>query len=598
MTIKYDCTIILSITETFFIVLKSRNGGKIVGSTKKRRITKFDHQSIRTSLIQSHMYLVVILVFIIFASFFVINKAKSQINSFNDETLVAVNNTEGARRELIVAEKSIYKICLTKNEALNQTYYKEWSLSRENFMNYFNVLKEFSKNGDPKDRIQKIEQMLSDIEKLESAAIDLGMQNQTEKAVETLESGYVDIVNQISNTLLEIAEETTDYMNSMIKKLYQLINIFNGLLIFSLVFSVGLALLSSKATVEGIVEPVKELEEAMEQFKKGNMEFELDYHSDNELGYLAHSVRNSRLELQKYIKNISQTLQKLANKDFTVEVDIEYVGDFSNIKESLVHIISILNNITSSIKSTSEGVSNGTKDVALIAGQLADGSAEQSSTIEELTAAISNISDQSNENTKSAQIVSSKSIEAKEIIDKSNTYMKELVHSMDEIQHSSQEISNIISVINNISGQTNILALNASIEAARAGEAGKGFMVVANQIGELAKNTSDATKMTSDLIYASLQAVNKGVSITQEADMMLSQVVEVTNTIKQLADNVSEASTQQTNSLYGVNSAVEQISRVVQANASISAETASSAVTLENYASNLTALLDEFVLEK
>lgn len=559
--------------------------------------TIFERQSIKTSLRNSHLYLMIILVIIVLTSFFVIHRAKIRISHFRDEALVAVNNTDGARRELVVAEKSIYKICLTKNEVLNQTYYDEWQTSRENFTNHMNTLNSLAARGNSKDKVAQITKTLSQIEALESTAIQLGLENKTEEAVTTLESGYVDMVNEMSKNLLEIANESTAYMNKNIQNLYNLINVFDIALAIALVLGIGLAYLSSKATIAGIVSPIKEIEAAMEEFQKGNLNFELNYHSDNELGFLAHAVRNSRIELQKYISNISQTLDKLANKDFTIKIDIDYIGDFSNIKVSLIHIISILNEITSSLKETSIGVMEGTKSVSSVAQLLADGTAEQSTTVEELTATISEVSEQSSINTQSAQTVSKKSTEATSIINKGNECMKELVSSMDDISRSSQEISNIVSVINNISGQTNMLALNASIEAARAGEHGKGFAVVAKEIGELAANTTNATKMTADLIQSSITAVNKGVLIAKETDEMLTQIVTVADTIRVLADNVSDSSVKQTESLNAIDTAVEQISNVVQSNASISAEAAASATDLENFAERLTKLLNGFKLE-
>ncbi|MEO5364668.1 MAG: methyl-accepting chemotaxis protein, partial [Magnetococcus sp. DMHC-8] len=71
---------------------------------------------------------------------------------------------------------------------------------------------------------------------------------------------------------------------------------------------------------------------------------------------------------------------------------------------------------------------------------------------------------------------------------------------MQKLGVSAQEIGKVVAVISNIAEQTNILALNASIEAAGAGEAGKGFAVVANEVKELARQTSEATRMISEKI--------------------------------------------------------------------------------------------------
>ncbi|MEO5364242.1 MAG: methyl-accepting chemotaxis protein [Magnetococcus sp. DMHC-8] len=71
---------------------------------------------------------------------------------------------------------------------------------------------------------------------------------------------------------------------------------------------------------------------------------------------------------------------------------------------------------------------------------------------------------------------------------------------MKKLLVSAKEIDNVVAVINNIANQTNMLALNAAIEAAGAGDAGKGFAVVANEVKELARQTTDATRMIAGKI--------------------------------------------------------------------------------------------------
>ena len=171
-------------------------------------------------------------------------------------------------------------------------------------------------------------------------------------------------------------------------------------------------------------------------------------------------------------------------------------------------------------------MADGSDQISEASQSLADGATDQSSSVQQLLATMTNLSAQVEGNAKDARTVSAKSVESQEIINKGNNHMNELMKAMEEISKASERISDIITVIDGISGQTNLLALNASIEAARAGENGKGFAVVANEIGKLANETSESTKITAELINQSLEAVKVGERLAKETASILLQVVE------------------------------------------------------------------------
>jgi methyl-accepting chemotaxis protein len=121
----------------------------------------------------------------------------------------------------------------------------------------------------------------------------------------------------------------------------------------------------------------------------------------------------------------------------------------------------------------------------------------------------------------------------------------EVVDTMKGINEASRKISDIISVIDGIAFQTNILALNAAVEAARAGEQGRGFAVVASEVRSLAGRSAEAAKEIKTLINASVERVEKGTALVDQAGSTMTEVVGSIKRVTDIMGEISAASNEQ-----------------------------------------------------
>ena len=350
----------------------------------------------------------------------------------------------------------------------------------------------------------------------------------------------------------------------------------------------------SKKVLATIIAPLKSVENTADELMKGNLHSTLDYKSDDELGRLAHSLRNSIAILGSYVDDIDRAMKLFAEGNFDVKPEVEWKGDFVGILNSFMLFEESMAETIKGIQRVSDEVSSAAEQVASSSNELADGATNQASVVEELTATVEGVAEQVERNSQSAKQISNRVGNLGEAISESNSKMQEMVASMKDINEASEEIDKIISTINEIASQTNLLALNASIEAARAGEAGKGFAVVANQVNLLADQSAKAAKESAVLIETSVRAVKKGMTIADETATQLEEVAGSSKMITEEVTDIADTLEQQTEEIKQINEGIEQINDVVQTNSATSQECAAASQQMSSEAENLRETIRRF----
>ena len=365
-----------------------------------------------------------------------------------------------------------------------------------------------------------------------------------------------------------------------------------------LIFALVLTKKTSKRVLETILEPIRAIEDVAKELTEGNLHSNLDYHSDDEIGRLAHSMRKSTRILGTYIDDIDRAMKLFSEGNFDVQPEVEWRGDFVGILNSFMAFEKSMADTVKGIQNVSDQVSSGAEQVAASANDLADGATNQASVVEELTATVTGVSEQIEHNSNAAKEISGRVEDLGGAILESNGKMREMVDSMNEINQASQEIDKIIATINEIATQTNLLALNASIEAARAGEAGRGFAVVANQVNVLADQSAQAAKESAALIESSVSAVEKGMVVAKETAAQLEEVADTSKIITREVTGIAETLETQATEMKQINIGIEQINDVVQTNSATSQECAAASEQMSDEADGLREMIRKFKVAK
>ena len=369
-------------------------------------------------------------------------------------------------------------------------------------------------------------------------------------------------------------------------------------IVICLIFAWILTKKTSKRVLETILEPIRAIEDVAKELTEGNLHSNLEYHSDDEIGRLAHSMRKSTRILGTYIDDIDRAMKLFSEGNFDVQPEVEWRGDFVGILNSFMAFEKSMADTVKGIQNVSDQVSSGAEQVAASANDLADGATNQASVVEELTATVTGVSEQIEHNSNAAKEISGRVEDLGGAILESNGKMREMVDSMNEINQASQEIDKIIATINEIATQTNLLALNASIEAARAGEAGKGFAVVANQVNVLADQSAQAAKESAALIESSVSAVEKGMVVAKETAAQLEEVADTSKIITREVTGIAETLETQAAEMKQINLGIEQINDVVQTNSATSQECAAASEQMSDEADGLREMIRKFKVAK
>jgi len=296
------------------------------------------------------------------------------------------------------------------------------------------------------------------------------------------------------------------------------------------------------------------------------------------------------------IDQASMAAQRIGEGDLSQNLPLDGKDEIGQLMQALSRMQTSLINVVANVRQGSDSVSTASAEIAQGNHDLSARTESQASALEQTAASMEELSSTVKQNADSAQQANQLAMNASTVAVRGGEVVAQVVDTMKGINDASRKISDIISVIDGIAFQTNILALNAAVEAARAGEQGRGFAVVASEVRSLAGRSAEAAKEIKALINASVERVEQGTSLVDQAGTTMTEVVSSIRRVTDIVGEISAASNEQSLGVNQVGEAVTQMDQATQQNAALVEEMAAAASSLRSQAQELVQTVAVFKL--
>lgn len=542
------------------------------------------------------IFVIIVITSIIFGVLTLLTSFKT--NSLNNQKSLLQKESTNLKEASDFLTEQIRLYVLTGDKKYSENYLKEANETKTTTKSIENI-KSIGIKKNELDLINTSKQESDDLVKVENEAIKYAQSGNLKKAQELVLGSSYDSKKSIIN------DNVNAFQSEIMNRVTKTLSIFQALLFLFNITTIILMILIlysfskySNFVKSNVIKPIISLKNCFSEISLGNLNSEITLKEDStEIGEFTTVAKKTQTMLKEYIDDIYSSLNKISKGDITKSIELEYIGDFEQIKTSINCIIDSLNETLSEINSTAKQVALGSDEIANSSSLLSEGATNQAASIEELSATINEMYAKIKLNSDNAINVNTIIKETSEKMFNSNEKMKNMLLAMEKITTSSNEISSIIGAINSMAFQTNLLAINTSIEASKANGNGKQFAVIAEEIRKLADSSSQAASKTSQLIAESLLAVDNGNTLSNEISEMIDTIVQDSIKISTLVTEISDSSKDQAASAMEVTKATEKISNVIETNSSAAEEFSAASEELAAQASLLSESVMKFKLK-
>ncbi len=556
-------------------------------------MNKLKNMKITKKLLISFIVIVILYLATVFTALYGVRKITGNFDEFYNKSYQIVKESMDFRlNQYIVARDML----LIVNEKNTETTAEELKEAKTSMAIVDQAMENLMKLNGENDMMSELKQLHGELVIPREKVMTLLENEKYDDAMKVYQNDYSPKAVEARSFLRDLETETKKAADAYYLSSNQSASV---MLISLVVLSIVTLLLTSALwfiIARSITKPIQTLKKAAKDLSNGNLHTKLEYHSQDELGSLADSMRETITTLSVYVNEIEKTMLMIGKGKLNYQAGVEFKGDFITLSESLNQISSLLSKSMLQIANSAEQVSGGAQQISNGAQMLSQGASEQAGSIEELATSINEISENVKNNADDTVAASELADVVENEIVASSQQMDRVTEAIEEIKQNSMDITGIVKDIEDIAFQTNLLSLNAAVEAARAGDAGRGFSVVASEIRKLATKTTEASKTTAELIKKSTTSVEEGSTLISSAEQSMKHVVEGAREVANKIERISQSNIQQANFIIQIRQSIGMISDIVQGNSATSEESAAASEELAAQAQLLRELANKFEL--
>ncbi|WP_322114314.1 methyl-accepting chemotaxis protein [Aquabacterium sp. A7-Y] len=511
--------------------------------------------SIKTRLTLAFALISLLVVALGAAAWYTSQQQNASINRFNAHLVLAMQDGNQARQAMLQSRRYEKDVLISMGDAqTGGEYLKKWDAEQEQAAKALDLLAGRVTTPESKARTAIMQETFASYRQQARPVLEKVIAGQLTSVAEANQAlkPAQEQVHKGDQALQETLSGVDRYVAVVAEKFNALHRLITGAVFAFVAVAVGLVALLGWRVSRSIVLPLQDATRFAEQVGAGDLTATIEVQGQDEATRLQQGLNGMRDALQSMVSRVRQA--------------------------------------TDGIATASTEIASGNQDLSVRTEQTASNLQQTTSSMEQLTGTVKQSADAARQANQLASSASSVAARGGDVV-------SQVVSTMDEINSSSKKIADIIGVIDGIAFQTNILALNAAVEAARAGEQGRGFAVVAGEVRNLAQRSAQAAKEIKSLIGASVEKVESGSKLVQDAGSTMTEIVASVQRVSDIIGEITAATSEQSSGIGQINTAVNQLDHMTQQNAALVEESAAAAASLKDQARQLAEVIATFKLD-